>query len=243
MKISNISMRTENSKISDSNRFRLYFIDKIDLRGNKKIALSDLSIHYTWYNIKEQYNNNKFRLSGPTCSEDVTILGGSYKIYQIQNYFLDEVIKKHESNVKSNEQSPILIYDNRILNRVSFRIKTGYKLELLSNETMRLLGDGPIIDTTKNGENVPKLEVVTNVLVFCNLVENVHLQDSKLLFSFVPNSRFESLLSITPQVLKYCDTVDSIFDYIEISFADQNGRPSEIDNDITVTIIIKNKYA
>ena len=71
--------------------------------------------------------------------------------------------------------------------RVSFRIKTGYKLELLTNETMRLLGDGPIIDTTKNGENVSRLEIVRNVLVFCNLVKNVYLQDSKLLFSFVPN--------------------------------------------------------
>ena len=130
-----------------------------------------------------------------------------------------------------------------MLNRVSFRIKTGYKLELLTNETMRLLGDGPIIDTTKNGENIPKLEIVKNVLVFCNLVENIYLQDSKILFSFVPNSRFGSLLSITPQVLKYCDTVDSIFDYIEISFTDQIGRSSEIDEDITVSIIIKNKYA
>ena len=181
-------------------------------------------------------------MSEPTWSEDVTIPDGSYEISQIQNYFLDEVIKKHESNVKSNEQSPILIYANRILNRVSFRTKTGYKLELLTNETMRLLGDGPIIDTTKNGENVPKLEIVRNVLVFCNLVENVYLHDSKLLFSFVPNSIFGSLLSITPQVLKYCDTVDSIFDYIEISFADQNGRPLEIDDDITVMIIIKNQH-
>ena len=181
-------------------------------------------------------------MSGPIWSEDVTIPDGSYEISQIQNYFLDEVIKKHESNVKSNEQSPILIYANRILNRLSFRIKTGYKLELLNNETMRILGDGPIIDTTKNGENVPKLEIVRNVLVFCNLVEKVYLQDSKLLFSCVPNSRFGSLLSITPQVLKYCDTVDSIFDYIEISFADQNGRPLEIDDDITIKIIMKNQY-
>ena len=160
----------------------------------------------------------------------------------MQNYSLDEVIKKHESSVKSNEQSPILIYVNRVLNRVSFRIKAGYKLELLTNETMRLVGDGPIIDT-KNGENVPKLEIVRNALVFCNLVENTYLQDSKLLFSFVPNCRFGSLLSITPQVLKYCDTVDSIFDYIEISFTDQNGRPLQIDDDITVSIIIKNQYA
>ena len=159
-------------------------------------------------------------MSGPTWSKYVTIPDGSYEISQIQNCFLDEVIKKHESSVKSNEQSPISIYANRILNRVTFRIETGYKLELLTNETMRLLGDGPIIDTTKNGENVPKLENVRNVLVFCNLVPNVYLQDSKLLFSFVPNSRFGSLLSITPQVLKYCDTVDSIFDYIEIKMVD-----------------------
>ena len=97
--MSNIFMSTENSKTSDSNRFRLYFTDKINLRRNKKIVLSDLSIHYTWYNIKEQYNNNKFRLSGPTWYEDVTIPDGSYELSQIQNYFLDEVIKKHESNV------------------------------------------------------------------------------------------------------------------------------------------------
>ena len=63
--MSNIFMSTENSKTSDSNRFRLYLTDKINLRGNKKITLSDLSIHYTWYNIKEQYNNNKLRLPGP----------------------------------------------------------------------------------------------------------------------------------------------------------------------------------
>ena len=76
-------MSTDNSKTSDPNIFRLYFTDKIDLRGNKKIILSDLSILYTWYNIKEQYNNNKFRLSEPTWSEDVTIPDGSYEIYKI----------------------------------------------------------------------------------------------------------------------------------------------------------------
>ena len=62
-------------------------------------------------------------------------------------------------------------------------------------------------------------------------------------FFFVPNFRFGSLLSITPQVLKYCDTVDSIFDFIQISFTDQNGGPLQIDDDITVSITIKNQYA
>ena len=86
---------------------------------------------------------------------------------------------------------------------------------------------------------MPKLENVRNVLVFCNLVENTYLQESRLLFSFAPNSIFGSLLSITPQVLKYCDTVDSIFDYIEILFTDQNNRPLQIDDDVTISIIIK----
>ena len=91
------------------------------------------------------------------------------KYLKYKPIFLTKLLK-HESNVKSNEQSPILIFANRILTRVSFRIKGGYKLELLTNQTMKLLGDGPIIDTTKNGENVPKLEIVRNILVFCSLV-------------------------------------------------------------------------
>ena len=80
-------MSTENSKTKDTNRFRLYFTDKIDLRGNKKITLLNLSIHYTWQNIKEQYNNNQFRLSGPSWSEDVALPDGSYEISQIQKLF------------------------------------------------------------------------------------------------------------------------------------------------------------
>ena len=122
--------------------------------------------------MKEEYNNNKFKLSAPTWSKDVTLPDGNYEISRIQNYFPDKVIKKHESDVKSNEQSPILIYPNKIINRVAFRIKTAYKLELLTKETMRLLGDGPIIDHTKTGENVPKLENVTNAFVFGNLFKS-----------------------------------------------------------------------
>ena len=107
--MSDILRSTKKAKTDDSYRFRLYFTDKIDLRGNQKIALSDLSIHYICYNVKEEYNNNRFRLSGPTWPEDVTIPDGSFEISQIQNYFLVEEIKKHESNVKPNER-PILIY-------------------------------------------------------------------------------------------------------------------------------------
>ena len=62
-------MNTRNSKTTDSNRFRLYFSNKLDFGGNKTISLANLSIHYTWQNVKEEYNNNKFKLIGPTWDE------------------------------------------------------------------------------------------------------------------------------------------------------------------------------
>ena len=65
---------------------------------------------------------------------------------------IEYIIKKHK-NITSDENSPILIYPNKIKNKVVFTLKTGCKLELLSNETMALLGDGPIIDKNKDSIN------------------------------------------------------------------------------------------
>ena len=64
-----IFINTKNIKKSDSNRFKLYFTDKLDLRRNKTVALANLSIYYTWQNIKEEYKNNKFKMSAPTWNE------------------------------------------------------------------------------------------------------------------------------------------------------------------------------
>ena len=87
-----------------------------------------------------------------------------------------------------NWKPPIQIYQNKIKNRIIFKVKTGYKLELLSPETMKLLGSTKKdVDKDKNGEDVPKLESVEVVLVHCNLVNNSYQQASKVLFTFVPN--------------------------------------------------------
>ena len=76
----------------------------------------------------------------------------------------------------------------KIKNRIVFKIKTGYKLKLLSKETMQLLGSSKkVIDQNKDGEIVPRLETDEVVLVLCNLVNNSYQQPSKMLFSFVPN--------------------------------------------------------
>ena len=76
---------------------------------------------------------------------------------------------------------------------------------MLTNETIRLLGDGPIVDTNKNSENVPKLEQVRFVLLHYNVVRNDHLKNSKLLYTFVPSDDFGKLLFLEPNVLEqYC---------------------------------------
>ena len=118
-----IFINTKNGKTSEPHRFRLYFKDKLDLRRNKTIALAKLSIYYTWENIKSKYNNNKFKISGPTWSETFDLPGRSYKISNIPDYFW-KMIQKHKSKIKTNEESPILMYPNGVKNRISFKIKT-----------------------------------------------------------------------------------------------------------------------
>ena len=100
------------------------------------MALANLNIYYTWKNIKTEYNNNKFRISAPTWNETSNLPDGSYSIADIQDYF-EFIIKKHKN---LTENPPIQIYPNKTKNRIVFKIKNGYKLELLTPETMRLLG-------------------------------------------------------------------------------------------------------
>ena len=125
---------------------------------------------------------------------------GSYNIPEIQDYF-EYIIKKHETIA---ETAPILIYANNINNRIVFKIKTGYKLELLSEETTKLLGStSNSIDADKNSENVSRLENVEVVLVHCNLVNNSYQQHSTVLFTFVPNKQYGQLISISPHSLVF----------------------------------------
>ena len=235
----NIFINTENSKTNESNRFRLYFSNKLDLRRSKTTALANLSIYYTWENIKSECDNNKFKISGPTWSETCNLPDGSYEIQDIQDYIL-KMINKHEKVEKKNEDSPILIYPDGVKNRLNFRIKTGYKLELLTKQTQKLLGDGPVIDKNKNSKNVPHLYKVEYVLLHCNIVQNNYLKNSKLFYKFVPDKTFGQLISVKPPVFIQCKTSNSIFDYIEIWFTDQNNKSLQIEDKVSVTLIIQN---
>ena len=107
---------------------------------------------------------------------------------------------------------------------------------MLSNKTMKLLGDGPVLDKDQNGDNVPELEQVHSVLVHCNVVQN-----SKLLYTFAPDKSFGQLLVLEPKALIQSKTTDSVFDYIEIWITDQNNRALQIEDSANITLIIETR--
>ena len=129
---------------------------------------------------------------------------------------------------------------NRIENRITVKIKSEYYLELLTPEIMKLLGSAESkITKDNNGENVPHLEVVELVLVQCNLVNNDYQQDSRILFTFVPNKTLSGLLEISPINYVFLKTFNSEFQEIKIWFTDQTSKPLEVKDKINVTLIIK----
>ena len=199
------------------------------------MALANLSIYYTWKNIKTEYNNNKFKISGPTWNETFDLPNGSYSIVDIQDYF-EFIIKKHES-LSGNPS--IQIYPNKIKNRIIFKTKNGCKLELLTLETMKLFGSTKkVVDKDKTEENIPKLEIVEVVLVHCNLVKNDYQHTLKVLFSFVPNKKFGQLLSISPHIFTMMNTVNTEFYYVEVWFTDQSSKALEIEDNVNLTLFI-----
>ena len=129
-------MNSKNSKTSECHVLVLIKLaDKLDLRrGQKGVTLSNLSIYCTWKNIKSSYKNNKFKISAPTWRDEFELPDGSHSISDIQDYF-EYILKKHS---ESADNLSIKIYVNKIENRVTFKIKNGHYLELLTPETMKL---------------------------------------------------------------------------------------------------------
>ena len=232
-----IFMNTETSKKNESNKFIYQFTDKRNLKtpNNKNNGLVNLSMYYTWKNIKSAYNNNKLKISAPTWNNEFDLPDGSYSISGSQDYF-EFIIKNHEA---LTENRHIQIYPNKIRNRIVFKVKSDYKLELLSPETMKLLGSTKKdVNKDKDGEDVPKLESVEVVLVHCNLVKNDYQHTSKVLFSFVPNKQFGQLINISPHSLTMINTVNTEFPFVEVWFTDQTSKALEIEDNVNLTLII-----
>ena len=128
-------MNTENNETSDPHRFKLHLTNKLNLKNpNKNMALANLRVYYVWKTVKSAYSNNKLKISAPTWNNTFDLPDGSYSISDIQDYF-EFVTKKQET---LTENPPVQIYPSKIKIRIIFKLKTGYKLELLTPETMKL---------------------------------------------------------------------------------------------------------
>ena len=149
------------------------------------------------------------------------LLDGSYSLSDIQDYH-EYVIKKHRT-----------VTDNPPI-----KIKKICYIQILTPETMKLLGStrNKLTDD-ENGEKVPRLETTEVVLVRCNIFNNNYQQDSRVLYTFVPNKSFDQLLDISPRYFIFLKTFNSEFSYIEVWFADQNSNPLEIEDKIKITLI------
>ena len=130
------------------------------------------------------------------------------------------------------------MYGVKTENIITFKIKTGYYLKLLTPEMMRLLGSNKSkITKDKNCKNVPNLEITEVILVHCDIVNNNYKQDSRVLYIFIPNKLFAQLLHISPKNL-FFKTFNLKFSYIEVWVTDQNSKPLEIKDKISITLVI-----
>ena len=182
-----IFMNSESSKTLKLYILILKLTNKLDLIiGEMIITLSNLSIYYMWKNIKSSYNNNKFKISAPTWNDEFELPDGSYSVSDIQDYF-EYILKKHGEDI---DKSSVQIYVNKIENRITFKIKDGCSLELLTSETMKLLGSTKKkITKDENGKNVSHLEITEVVLVHCNTVNDDYQQDSRVLYTLFQINR------------------------------------------------------
>ena len=193
-------MDTENSIKSEPRRFKLDLTDKRNLKNpNKNMALANLSIYYASKNIKSEYNNNKFKIEMILLIYLMVLT-----LLLIFKNTLNLSLKNRKLWLKIHQFKFIQITSKK---RTVFKIKTGYKLELLTPETVKLLGSTKKDDDKdKDGEIVTKLESVEVVLVHCNLVKNDYQHTSKVTFSFVSNKQFGHLINISPHSLTMMNT-------------------------------------
>ena len=129
-------MNTENSKTNEPHRFRLSLADKLNLKDpSKNMALYNLSIYYTWKNIKSAYNNNKFKISAPTWNDEFDLPDGSYSIAYIQDYF-EFIIKRHKT---LTENHPVHIYLNKIKKQNCFQSKNRIQTRIIIFRKKKML--------------------------------------------------------------------------------------------------------
>ena len=226
-------MNMEISKTNEPNKFVLQLSQRFDFRtSNKHVLLQNSYISYTWKNIRKQYKNNKLKILASAWNYEFDLRAGTYSVSDIQDY-IEYIIKKHET-LTTNPS--IHVYVNKINNRLVFKIKEGYKLELQRPGT-NFGSIKKLKDNTKNAENVSSLEVVEVVLVQCNSVDNQYQQKSEVLYTITQNKSYTYLLNVEPSNLVFLKIHNTEFHEIIITFTGRNGRPLEIEEKVNLTLL------
>ena len=123
--------------------------------------------------------------------------------------------------------------------RITFKIKKGYYVELLTLKTMELLGStNSKITQNKSGENVPHLKITEVVLVQCNIASINHQQNSRVLNTFFPSKSFGQLFDTSPKILYFLKTFNSQFSYTEVWLTDQNSKTIDTEDKISINLVI-----
>lgn len=252
-----IVLNTANSKTKEPHKY-VYNLTNTMKLDDHYICLSNLSMYYTWKNIRAEYGNNILiyyipdpdnpipGLNPDTLISNgenrkpangkfvwVTLPDGSYSIKDINNYLHMKMIAEKDG---TNEDFPISIYPNTVYNRVSIVLKSGFQL-ILSRGMANVLGfSNQLITNTSTGDLVPQIERVEVVMVHCNMAQNNFTQDSSLIYSFVPNSAYGTQLHQRPRFPIWRQARKTSERSIDIWFTDQLYRPLEIEDNILVEI-------
>ena len=243
-----------NSNAGTSNKYKLSLKLTNPMRlDDCLVCISDISIYYSWPNIKSSYGNNTFKYKRTTDNREfeVKIPDGSYEIRDINNY-LHFVMKQNGDKADDKDKYPIELYANHIYQRVTIVTKDKYILELPIDGLGQVLGFtkaavqgakhvyiGPNIE--QNGDVIPQIERVESVSVHCNLVNNRYQLDNSLIYSFTPDKSFGALLNIKPNFPYWRNARSNVdINTIEVWFTDQDNKPLDIeDPKIRVELQIK----
>lgn len=240
--MNSIVLTTATSKTQESHKLSLKLTSPMTLNENI-ICLSHCNMYYNWKNFKSGYKNTRlsYRHIPTDSSYDIIIPDGSYSVKDINN-FIHFVMYNNNHIITSNAYD-INLYANVVYNRITASVGKDYELRFHAGLLQTLGFDSdqmPVTNKDMNGNKVPQIERVETVLVHCNLVHNQYEQDSSLIFSFVPNAPFGSLLDIRPSFPQWRETrIARDIRHIEISFTDQDYRPLDLEDKILVELQIK----
>ena len=247
-----IVLTNSNAGTKQNNKLCLRLTTPMRLE-NCVVCVTDISLYYSWPNIKTTYRNNTFKYKRTADNKefDVIIPDGSYQIKDINNY-LHHVMKHNGDKEDDKGKYPIEIYANNIYQRVTAVTKDKYILELPIEGLGQVLGFtkgtqpgdkyvsiGP--DNEQNGDEIPQIERVESVSLHCNLVNNRYVLENSLIYSFTPNLEFGLLLNERPNLAQWRHARNNADIYeIEVWFTDQDNNPLDIqDPKIRVELQIK----